>query len=85
MLARYGVPYGCTMAVVQPYNCGLWYVTNPPLSCICQSATAKQFQTRHTSAKAARRLTRALRHRGLTREPQKTVKRRVQKKTELLL
>jgi hypothetical protein len=53
--------------------CGFRYITNPPLSCVWQSTTAKQCQTCHTSAKAARRLTRALRDLASTFQPQTLV------------
>ena len=52
-------PTALTINVVK--TCGLPYINNPPLSRVCQSATAKQYQTRQTSTKDAIRLTRALR------------------------
>jgi hypothetical protein len=54
-------------------NCGLLFITNPPLSVYASPPLQNNIKTRHTSTKAARRLTRALCHPGYTFQPQTMV------------
>jgi len=54
-------------------NCGLRYITNPPLNVYASPPLQNNIKMRHTSTKAAKRLTRALHHRGWRFQPQTMV------------